>query len=380
MGQGAEARRSSATLSEERRRPTRKAPPRRRMNVWNQYKFMRKLRIAVVGAGAIGGITAAYMAKAGFDVHLVCKHRQIAVLASTTGLHITGVKGEVYIPVPAVARVDELNGLFDLCLIATKAYDMPECAREMLSYLKSESLVVSMQNGICTDALAAVVGQDRTVGCVIGWGASMHGPGELEMTSTGEFLIGAVGNANREALQTLRDALDTVTETKIVPDIYRELFSKLIVNSCITSLGAICGLKLGEMMKRKQARKIFLAIIKEGMTVARAMKLHVPPFAGKLDYEKLMAGDGFLDHLRRHLTIRVVGLKYKNLKSSSLQSLERGRPTEIDYFNGYIVEKGKQLGVACPVNERLTQMVKEIEAGGRKIDPVNLYDKAFATL
>lgn len=339
---------------------------------------MNKLRIAVVGAGAIGGITAAYMAKAGYDVHLVCKHTQTALLAGTKGLHIIGVKGETFIPVPSVTRIDELNGLFDICLIATKAYDMPDCAREIMPYLKTESVVVSLQNGICTDALAAVVGPDRTVGCVIGWGASMHGPGELEMTSTGEFLIGAVGNVNREYLATLAEALDAVTETKIVPDIYRELYSKLIVNSCITSLGAICGLKLGDMMKRNQARKIFLAIIGEAMSVAHAMKLAVPPFGGKLDYEKLMAGKSVFDHLRRHLTIRVVGIKFKNLKSSSLQSLERGRPTEIDYFNGYISQKGRLLGILCPVNERLTQMVKEIETGKRKIEEKNLYDQTFA--
>lgn len=341
---------------------------------------MNKPRIAVVGAGAIGGITAAYMAKAGYDVHLVCKHTQSAFLAGTKGLHITGVKGDAYIPVPSVARIDELNGLFDICLIATKAYDMPGCAKEITPFLKPDAIVVSLQNGICTDALAAVAGPDRTVGCVIGWGASMHAPGELEMTSTGEFLIGAVGNVNGESLAALQEALDAVTETKIVPDIYRELYSKLIVNSCITSLGAICGLKLGDMMKRNQARKIFLAIIGEAMSVAHAMKLSVPPFGGKLDYEKLMAGKSTIDHLRRHLTIRVVGIKYRNLKSSSLQSLERGRPTEIDYFNGYISQKGKQLGVSCPVNERLTQMVKEIEAGKRRIEEANLYDHAFAHL
>jgi 2-dehydropantoate 2-reductase len=76
----------------------------------------------------------------------------------------------------------------------------------------------------------------------------------------------------------------------------------------------------------------------------------------------------------------VVGIKYKNLKSSSLQSLERGRPTEIDYFNGYISQKGKLLGVLCPVNDRLTFMVKEIEKGERKIGERNLYDQAFERL
>ena len=340
---------------------------------------MEKPRIVVIGAGAIGGVTAAFMRQAGHDVTLVCKHREVADLSSGKGLHITGVKGAHDITVPAVTSVEELTGAFDLCLIATKAYDMPDCARQMLPLLKPDSLVFSLQNGVCVDALADVVGRERTVGCVIGFGGTMHAPGQLEMTSTGEFIIGRL-EGDQAALKPAQEALSAVTETIITDKIYEELYSKLIVNSCITSLGAICGLRLGQMMKRRQARKIFLAIISEAMRVAGALQIHVPPFGGKLDYYGLMKGDGALDKLRRHLVIYVVGLKYKNLKSSSLQSLERGRPTEIDYFNGYIARKGDEHGVDCPVNKRLTAMVKEIENGKRRIEEQNLFDPAFADL
>ena len=78
--------------------------------------------------------------------------------------------------------------------------------------------------------------------------------------------------------------------------------------------------------------------------------------------------------------IRIVGLKYSQLKSSSLQSLERGRPTEIDWFNGYIAARGQALDVPCPVNERLTAMIREIEQGKRRIGTENLQDSAFASL
>lgn len=337
------------------------------------------MRIVVVGAGAIGGITAALLRKGGLDVTLVCKHQEIATLASGRGLHITGVKGEMTVPIHAVAAIEELQGVFPLALIATKAYDMPASARALLPYLSSDAMVVSMQNGICTDALADVVGPARTVGCVIGWGATMHAPGELEMTSAGEFIIGRM-QGDQQALEPLRQALSHVVETVISDNIYAELYSKLIVNSCITSLGAICGLRLGEMMKRRQARLIFLTVIDEAMAVAHAIPLAVPPFGGKLDYDRLMRGSSAADRLRRHAMIRIVGLKYRRLKSSSLQSLERGRPTEIDYFNGYIADKGDKLGVPCPVNRRLTDMVREIENGKRSIKEENLFDPTFAKL
>ena len=329
-------------------------------------------RIAVIGAGAIGGITSALIAKAGHDVTLVCKHREIADLANGKGLSLTGVCGEQSIPVRAVCEIRELEGTFDLCLIATKAYDMPACAEQMLPLLGQDSLVVSLQNGICTDAMAAVVGADRTVGCVVGFGATMHGPGKLEMTSTGEFVIGMANGSHPPLLDTLRDVLSSVVPTIISENIYAELYSKLIVNSCITSLGAICGLRLGEMMQRRDARKIFLAIIREAVQVADAIQLTIPPYGGKLNYHTLMKGSSFLDDLRRHAMIRIVGIKYAKLKSSSLQSLERGRPTEIDYFNGYIVKKGKEAGVPCPVNERMVALVKEIEQGKRPIEVSNL--------
>ena len=331
-------------------------------------------RICVIGAGAIGGVTAALMTRAGWDVTLVTKHPEIADISNGPGLRITGVRGEHSIRVPAVAGVEQLEGTFDLCLIATKAYDMPDCARRMLEHLDEDSLVVSMQNGICTDALADVVGVRRTVGCVIGFGATMKAPGVLEMTSTGEFIIGLVDKSRPPLLRTLHEALMSVVPARMSEDIYAELYSKLIVNACITALGAVCGLYLGEMMGRKDARRIFLGVIDEGVRVASAMHLTIPPYGGRLDYHQLMAGDGVLDRFRRHMMIRIVGLKYHRLKSSSLQSLERGRPTETDYFNGYIVRKGLELGVACPVNERLTQLVREIESGERKICTANLQD------
>ena len=336
-----------------------------------------KIPICVIGAGAIGGVTASFLAKAGWPVTLVTKHDEVTALANADGLKITGVRGAETVRVPAVTDIEDVTGTYRLCLIATKAYDLQDCARRVLPRLAEDALVVSMQNGICTDALAGVVGARRTVGCVIGFGATLHAPGAMEMTSTGEFVIGMPDRSLPPLLETLREALEAVAPTRVSDDIYAELYSKLIVNACITALGAVCGLRLGEMMRRSDARRIFLGIIDEGVQVANAMKLVIPPYGGKLDYHRLMSGRGPADHLRRHLTIRVVGLKYRRLKSSSLQSLERGRMTEIQYFNGYIARKGAECGVRCPINERLTAMVGEIERRERPIDVSNLADPAL---
>jgi 2-dehydropantoate 2-reductase len=120
------------------------------------------------------------------------------------------------------------------------------------------------------------------------------------------------------------------------------------------------------MLSRRHIRNIFIEIIREAIAVADAMELKVKPYAGKLDYYKFLE-PGMMASLKRHLTIGGIGFKYRKLKSSSLQSLERGRKTEIDFFNGYISSQGKKYGVPTPVNNKLTRMVREIENGMRSI-------------
>lgn len=328
--------------------------------------------IAVIGGGAIGGITAAYLSKAGYDVELVVKYKDKAEQAATKGLHIIGVRGDHYMKVKAVADVEQLSGKKDIVMIVTKAYDMPDAARRVLPFLKEDSLVVSMQNGICVEALGDIVGAARSVGCVIGWGSTMKSDGTLNMTSEGDFVIG--GQLPDTDLSGLKDVMDHMLPTRISANIIADLYSKMIVNSCITSLGVLCGLHLGKIMSYKQARKIFVSIIREAVAVANAMNLKVEPYGGKLDYYNLIKGEGALADFRRDVVIRIIGFKYRRLKSSSLQSLQRGKPTEVDYYNGYIAKKGAELGVATPVNARIVEMIKEIEAKKRTIDPKNFED------
>jgi 2-dehydropantoate 2-reductase len=336
---------------------------------------MAQPSVAVIGAGAIGGILAARLARAGYEPQVVCKHVDLAELARAPGLHVTGVGGEVRAAVRAVETPAQLSPPLEVVFHATKATDMLEAAREVAPLMGPEGLMVSLQNGICEEALAKVAGRGRVAGCVVGFGATMHGPAELEMTSGGEFVLGSLDGRDDPRLEPVREMLATAAPCRLSANILGELYAKLIINSCINSLGAITGLRLGEMLARLKARRVFIAVMREAMRVARAMDLEVPPGAGgKLDYQSFLQGSGPLGSLRRHLMIRLIGFRYRRLKSSSLQSLERGKPTEIDYLNGYIVAKGRELGQPTPVNSRLAAMVKEIEAGSRRLGPENLQE------
>jgi 2-dehydropantoate 2-reductase len=195
----------------------------------------------------------------------------------------------------------------------------------------------------------------------------------MEVTSEGEFVVGRLDGSTDVRLEAVRDMLDAAAPTRISTNIMGELYSKLIVNSCINSLGVIAGVALGQLLAVRKIRKVFIAIMAEALAVADAMGLTVPPGGGgKLDYHCFLADCGWLGDLRRHLTIRLNGFKYRRIRSSSLQSLERGRKTEVDFLNGYICRQGRRHHVPTPVNDAVVAMIHEIEDGQRPISMANL--------
>ncbi|MBC2733291.1 MAG: 2-dehydropantoate 2-reductase [Desulfobacteraceae bacterium] len=339
----------------------------------------KNLKVAVVGAGAIGGVTAAFMKKAGWDPVLVCKHADTLAQVKAPGLQITGLKGTHTVPLSAVQTITELPTGLDIVFHATKANDGVAAAEALLPKLKPDSVVVSLQNGISEDALAEVLGRERVTGCVVGWGATHTGCGKLEVTSDGEFIVGNIDHQPDGRLEMIRPMLAAVQPTRISDNIMGELYSKLMINACINSLGAITGVTLGELLAVRKIRSIFIALMQEALAVATAMGIRVAPSTGgKLDYYRFLAGSGVLKQVKRHLVIRMIGLKYRRIRSSSLQSLERGRPTEIDYLNGYICDRADDHGVPVPVNRAVVAMIKAIEAKQRPLSMENMADPVFA--
>ena len=164
-------------------------------------------RILVVGAGAVGGITAAILSREQYDIWLVAKYRDLAEKISTEGIDVSGHCGDFCMIIPTVARAAELTGKFDYVFMATKADAMVKSAREILPFIHEQSRVISMQNGICEEALVSVVGRMRTIGCVVGWGGTMIAPGTVEMTSDGEFVIGNWDREQDEKLEEVAEML-----------------------------------------------------------------------------------------------------------------------------------------------------------------------------
>ncbi len=338
---------------------------------------IRQKRILVVGAGAIGGIIAGLLARNGYKVELVTKYVDLADRISNTGIRISGLKGNFSFQIPSVPNINLCDGSYDYIFIATKAYDMPEPAKKAKDLLTPDGKIITIQNGIVEEEVARIVGKEHLVGCVVGWGATLLEPGSMEMTTDGEFIIGALDKSLNEELKDLNEVLSRMLKTYVVDNIYEHLYSKLIINMCVTTLGAISGYTVGRMLNKRRYRHLIVQLIREAIAVADAMHIHIPKYAHKLDYYFLAKQVNLFTSIQKHIIMHVFGMKYKNLKSSSLQSLERGKPTEIEYMNGYVSKKGKELGVATPLNDLLIRYVQEIEMGERVIGHQNFNDADF---
>lgn len=335
------------------------------------------MKILVIGSGAVGSIVAGILTQKGFDVDLACKTAEIAERLTMDGL-IFKIKKRKYIQfLPAYSSVSATPGNYDYVFLATKTFDIEKPVKAVLSKLSPKGLIVSMQDGYCEETLARLIGSDRVVGAVVAWGATLNSNGVAEMSAKGEMIIGKLNGADDPRLDNLQYLLNSIVPTRVVTNINEQIYSKLIINSCVTTLGAITGLKVGALITDKKLRNTFIQIIKEAIKVANSLKIEIPEYAGKLNYYRLVRGKSLYHRVRKHLRIRIFGIKYRNVKSSGLQSLERGEKTEIDYLNGYILQRAKEMGIAVPVNQRLVEMVHEIELGKRTISPENLNEPLF---
>jgi 2-dehydropantoate 2-reductase len=334
---------------------------------------VKNISIALIGVGAIGGAVAAKIKQAGYNIEVVAKYLDYISLIQEKGISLTGVLGESTVKIPAVAKVEDLSSQMDIIFLATKALDMDALLVGCKAKLKENGVLITLQNGITQPAISKIIEPQKIISCVIGWGSTMLKRGMIEITSKGEFVIGCLQNPNHLKLPFIKKILENIYPTFISQNMIGGLYSKLIINSCITSLGALCGLYLGQMLKMRYVRDIFIEIMYEMMKVAKVMGIQVEPYAGKIDYYTFLKRSKWAS-FKRHTLIRLIGLKYRRITSSSLQSLERGRKTEIDIMNGYVVENAKKYNIDVPINSIVVQIIKEIEQGKRKIAVDNFQD------
>jgi len=333
------------------------------------------VRILIEGVGGVGGIVAARLVAAGFDPVLVTGNPQIAEAINKNGISAKTTTEEFNVLARAVESLEDLDKKepFDAAFLIMKANPVVEAAKKTLPFLREGAgYVVTFQNGLVEDAVAAAVGAQRVISGIIGWGATMHAPGVYEKTSGGAIHIGELDGSISERIKKLEVALEVVCPVVISTNIRGALWSKMAINCMITTVGALTGQLLGEMLSERRVRQAFLVIYREVLDTASAAGIKVERTAANPRLFYLPPNAGLLNRFIKDVLMKILGRRYRKLKSSMLQSLERGRPSEIDYLNGYVVETAKKFGVPVPLNTLVTRMVKEIESGQRQIEKRNM--------
>lgn len=338
----------------------------------------RQQRLLLMGCGAVGGVIAGSLLRDGHSLSIVTHNDEITGAIRAGGLQVRTPIGQWTVPACPQTHLAEVEGPFDAVYLAMKSTEVIAAAESVATLLAPQGYAVTLQNGLVEDRVAEVLGYGRVVGALVGWGATMDAPGVYRMTSRGELVVGELDGSLGARVQQIKATLDAAAPTTISANIYGVLWSKLAINCAITTLGAITGQLLGRMLRRGALRRLSLVIVSEVIDVARALDVTLEPVGGTLDLSRLYVAPQLRDHgftpdlVAKHALMLAVGFRFRQLKSSMLQSLERGRPPEIDYMNGTVVERGMEAGVPTPVNHALTTMVHEIEQGQRAIDPRNL--------
>lgn len=333
---------------------------------------MHKENILVQGIGAIGGILSASLILKGYKVTLITGNEDITKAIKSDGIQIITKTDKLSFHADVYTSLDELpDAKYDISLLIMKANNVVEIAKNTIPYLTSEGYLVTMQNGIVEDAVMdGLDDPKRVIGCNVVFSATMHSPGVYERTSPGDIYIGEMDESITPRIKRLGEILDDINPTHITQNIRGILWSKLATNATINSIGVITGQKLGDMMKRKDTRLITLQTYAEVVDVALENNIKLEKTTAD-PYLLYMPKDaGWLTRFKKDIIVKLVGRKYKETKSSSLQSILRGRPTEVDFLNGYVVSKAKTTDV--PLNNALIKMIKEIESGNREIKPDNI--------
>jgi 2-dehydropantoate 2-reductase len=257
-----------------------------------------------------------------------------------------------------VAPLDEyLTGSrFDLIVLATKAHDAIEVASKLSGLLEPGGTLLPIQNGGVPQMLGECV-----LGGLSNLGATMTEPGIYEQRNAGHLLIGELAGGESERAERIRQWLGRAVDLRVTPNLRGAVWSKLLLNCSVTSLGAVAGGTMREYITSSEGREVFEQAYDEALSVAlasgaRPERMIVEPIPPARSGPGVPSEeyDAWLDQILQG---------YGDVRPSMLQDIERGRITEIDFINGYVVSIAPQFSVHTPVNAAIVETVHAITRG-----------------
>lgn len=334
------------------------------------------MKTAIYGAGSLGTVLGAYLSKAGMQVDLITRNKDHVDAMNESGAHITGTV-DMVVPVHALTP-DQISEKYELIILMTKQLDNKNVLTSLLPYMTDDCIVCTMQNGLPELSVSEVVGEDRTMGCSVAWGATLHGHGVSELTSEPDsmsFGLGRMNGKKDEKLMQVKEILEKMCTVDVEDNFMGVRWSKLLINSAFSGMSAVMGGTFGDAAERKDSRVCCQAIIKECIDVAKAAGIKIEPVQGKDIVKLLDYKNGFKKKIS-NILIPVCIKKHRLLKASMLQDLEKGRKCEIDAINGVVCAYGRKYGVKTPYNDKVCEIVHGIEDGKYTytFDNVKLFD------
>ena len=321
------------------------------------------MKIAIYGAGSVGTIMGAYFAKSGKEVDLISRNEDHIAALKLTGAHVTGTV-DFTIKVKAMLP-KEMKEKYDLIFLATKQLDNTKVVKELVPFLEKDGIICTIQNGLPELSVSEIIGEERTFGCAIAWGATLLKPGVCELTSDPSsitFNLGTFGSDKSGKLQEIADVLSLMGAVEIENNFIGARWVKLLVNSAFSGLSSVFGTIYGEVVDNKKARLCAQRIIKECIDVANAASIKIEPIQGK-DVVKLLNYKGKIKQKISFMIIPLAIKKHRLLKPSMLQDLEKGKRCEIDAINGVVSAYGKKVNFPTPFNDKVVEIIKKIEDG-----------------
>jgi 2-dehydropantoate 2-reductase len=350
-------------------------------------------RIVVVGAGAVGGYFGGYLSRHGHDVTLVDAWPAHVETMRRDGLEIAGMDpaDRLTVAVDAI-HPNDVQGFVrqrpvDIAVIAVKSYDTEWATALIRPYLAETGYVVSLQNGVNEDRIAALVGWGRTVGCVVANASSeLVGPGRISRyyprgdAQTTVFRVGEAHGRITRRVEEFAEIAGSADSTKVTTNLWGERWSKLCVNAMRNGLSAASGLSGNDLARVEPIRRFGILLGGQAVRVGQAHGFVLGSVLG-LDPERLAcAAEGAPDALAeieaQMLAAANSGKRSEAQRPSMGQDIRRGRRTEIDFINGLVVARGREAGVPVAAHEAVVGLVRRVERG--ETEPSPAWFESFA--
>jgi 2-dehydropantoate 2-reductase len=300
-------------------------------------------RVAVVGAGAVGGYFGGMLARAGAPVTMIGRAAFVEAVKKN-GLFLDAVQFKDSVRVEASTDLQDARGA-EIVLFCVKTIDNAATSRALAPLLAPRAIVVSMQNGVDNAEQIRAASGIEALSAVVYVAAAVPEPGHIKHAGRGDLVVGP-RNAQSEAVAALFARAGV--GCRVADNIEGELWTKLTWNCALNAVSALGRATYGQIAASPDARKLVETAVYELLAVAKAANVSPPGFE---DPQVALAGSF------------KIATQLADAYSSTAQDVMRGKRTEIDSLNGYIARRGDELGVATPVHHALYTLVKLLEAG-----------------